>query len=201
MSHQNLAQTRSPNRSCALTASLLAAAFAVFAIEGPQWAAAQDMSRFAPTAGDSSEAPSPKSSLLHDVANTRPVIESCLESKASGGESQTQCLGLTMTTCLAFDSNQTTTGSVLCAAGEEAGWAAILNDAVERTRAKMDEGQRSALQKSQELWLAHRQASCGLWFEVFRGGSLARQIGADCIREATARRALDILAVEEAFGL
>lgn len=156
-------------------------------------AGAQDLSRYEAGPGNSAEA-------LYSVENTLPLVTECLETRGRPGEDRRACLGLTMDLCIRFRANETTVGSIRCAAGEAEAWAVIVGDRTVRIRSKADDELKAALEVSQARWLAHREATCGLWDEVFRGGSLARQIGADCVREMTARRALDLMAIDEALG-
>ena len=180
----------------------LSAAVAIAAVLqlGPASATAQDMAGFKPGPDDRADAPADGYDALYSVGNTRPAIEACLAAKTKEKRSREECLGLTMDVCLSFKINETTLGSIRCAGGEGDAWEALMGETLDSVAAKGDAGLRKAVEDSQQAWEAHRSAKCRIWGEVFRGGSLARQIGADCMRDSAGRRALDLLAVEEALA-
>ena len=159
----------------------------------------QDLSKFEPGPEDRADAPSPGHDALYDAANAQPLIEACLKARAAEGKSRNACLGLTIDVCMRFSVNASTAGAIRCAGGEREAWEAIIAETLVEIAERGDEGVREAVEASQKTWEAHRRASCGIWGEVFRGGSLARQIGADCARESAGRRALDLIGVEESL--
>jgi uncharacterized protein YecT (DUF1311 family) len=50
------------------------------------------------------------------------------------------------------------------------------------------------VRKSQRAWLAARETDCGLYYDLVEGGSIHRQLGAECNTNQTARRTLQLRA-------
>lgn len=139
--------------------------------------------------------------VLYDKEGALPLIKACLKRQAEKGESAEACLGLSMKACMRHRINETTNGSIRCAMGENAAWEAIIDEATSRIARNSDAALRAKLENSQSRWVEFKRGACGVWRDVFRGGSMGRQIGADCIREKAGRRALDLLAIAEALEL
>lgn len=176
-----------------LAASLLAAA--------PLSAAADPFAPYAAPAEDRADAPGPSSRRLQDAAVVRAALDRCLAEAAEAGARPESCLGRASEVCHGYAVNQTTLGSIQCSTAEAEAWDGVLNETYGRAMAALDSGARTALKDAQRKWIAYRDSACAVWGEVFRGGSMARQVGADCFREQTGRRALDLLALADSVAL
>lgn len=171
---------------------ILAALIVGASAAAPTAPAAQDLDAYLAPPDDRADAPGGHWDRFYDAATARAAIDACLAEQNRPEGDERACLGLTIGVCLSFAINETTQGSIRCAAGELGAWEAVMADALAAAEAKADDGARAAIDRSQAAWAAYRDAACGVWGEVFRGGSLARQIAADCRRDATGRRAIEL---------
>lgn len=122
-------------------------------------------------------------------AEARSAIAACF---AENPEGEASCLGAVVDPCLDIAENQTTAGMIGCSGVALEGWDALLNETYQTARRQADDGARAALRSAQRAWIAYRDAKCAVWGELYRGGSMARLLIADCLRDETARRTLDL---------
>lgn len=177
-------------RSVGLLAALL------LILAGP--AAADPFAPYAATAEDQADAPGPHARWFQDPANVRSAVDACLAEAMAAGAPRETCIGRASDACHSHAANQTTAGSIQCSAAERDAWDAILNERYAAAMAALDPGGQTALREAQRHWIAYRDGACAVWGEVFRGGTMARQIGADCVSRQTGRRAVDMIGVVEA---
>lgn len=131
---------------------------------------------------------------LQDPANARAKIDRCLEAK--GLLDAHSCVRIAADACASFDQNQNTAAWIRCSGAEADAWDAVLNEAYSSAMDKMDAGKQTALRKAQRAWVAYRDAACEVWYEIWRGGTLASQSAADCFLRETGHRAVALLIIE-----
>ena len=126
-------------------------------------------------------------------------IKSCLtQAEASNGVAES-CANAAMDKCADFPENQTTMGSIQCSDAAAKAWDTLLNQYYQDARAKLNDEGKTTLRDAQRAWIPFREKSCQVWHSVFEGGSLGRQIAADCFRAETARRALELRDIANPF--
>ena len=125
----------------------------------------------------------------------------CLYQAEMQGKSREGCVGVIATPCL--QDAVSTNDMVSCTARETDFWDARLNVKYNELRgAYMQQDrdepdgyiQMAPLLKSTQLqWIQWRDAKCkGFEFNRFRGGTLGRVTGADCLMEMTAERVFEL---------
>lgn len=125
-------------------------------------------------------------------------LDVCLSSAARSNRSAYNCIGYSANNCLTRTENQTTVGMESCNLDELRAWDLLLNRYYKVLRA---DGSFTGLRDIQRAWISYRDLKCDLYDAVYRGGSIARVLRADCMRQETARRVLDLyLFVSEVEG-
>ncbi len=119
----------------------------------------------------------------------RAEIERCFGANPNG---EARCLDAVVDECLDIPANQTTAGMVQCSSIALEGWDLLLNSTYQSVMSYADDGVKTALRSAQRSWIAYRDAKCAVWLSLYEGGSMGRLLGADCMRDETARRALDL---------
>lgn len=126
-------------------------------------------------------------------------LRACLASTDDAGRPAEDCLNAAMSPCVNAPGGETTLGAIACASAALTAWDKLLNEYYLEARAGLDAEGQLALRDAQRAWISFRDKSCDVWLAVFRGGSLGRQIRADCLRETTARRALDLRGIARTY--
>ncbi len=86
---------------------------------------------------------------------------------------------------------------VACHMREQKIWDGYLNQwyAGAEKRLADDAAAQTALKDAERAWISFRDAKCGYWGKRYEGGTFASVIAGDCMRDETARRALEMRAV------
>lgn len=113
------------------------------------------------------------------------ILSGCLESKTTE-QARQSCIGLHARRCLDWPGRQTTAGMEACHLSEYQGWDALLN----RHYRALGGALKPELRDAQRAWLTYRDKACGYFRVHYQGGSMARWLGARCLMEETARRAI-----------
>lgn len=116
-------------------------------------------------------------------------LAGCLQDAARDNQSQYNCIGYSAKNCLARSENQTTAGMELCNLDEMRAWDLLLNRSYQVLR---KDGSVPGLRDVQRAWISYRDQKCDLFDAVYQGGTIARVLRADCMRQETARRVLDL---------
>lgn len=116
-------------------------------------------------------------------------IESCLAGKSPLLTHGYHCVGQFSAACLKHAENQTTAGMERCYHDEYRAWDALLN----RYYNELPKGAKGAeLQQVQRAWITYRDRKCAYFQTHYAGGSMARWLGAQCMMDTTARRAIEL---------
>jgi uncharacterized protein YecT (DUF1311 family) len=116
-------------------------------------------------------------------------IESCLAEKRPLLTEGQACIGLHARPCLRRADNQTTVGMERCHLDELRAWEVLLARHY-RDRPGGERG--DALREVQRAWLTWRDSACAYLRVHYHGGSMACWLGAQCMAELTARRAIEL---------
>ncbi len=119
-------------------------------------------------------------------------IESCLADRQPILMQGQACIGIHWNACLRHAENQTTLGMERCYLDEYRAWDALLN----RYWRQRPAGE--ALLQVQRAWLTYRDRKCAYFRVHHHGGSIARWLGAHCMADTTARRAIELRYLREA---
>ncbi len=151
-----------------------------------------------------SDAPAvdPDHDRLHDPNAAYALIAECLAS----AEDASDCRSAAISACLAYAGNETTAGAYECGRAAAEAWRRLMMDyyAAAETlllpNATENLGPTPAeLAAAQEAWEAYAAAACGVEYDLYRGGTLAKVAGAECQRRLRAARALELKALSEAY--
>lgn len=126
-------------------------------------------------------------------AGDAAAVATCVE-RAKSLEALNACQTIVAQPCLERPGGETTAGMIGCMDRSRAAWDAALNAAYAKLMHQESPGQRAALRAAQRAWIAWRDASCAYEASAMEGGSLARVIGAGCVAETTAERAIALVA-------
>ncbi|MCU0883595.1 MAG: lysozyme inhibitor LprI family protein [Beijerinckiaceae bacterium] len=116
-------------------------------------------------------------------------IETCLADKKPLLTLGYQCIGQFSAACLKHGENQTTVGMERCYLDEFRAWDVLLNRHY-RDRPQGPGG--AAMQQVQRAWITYRDRKCAYFHVHYAGGSMARWLGAQCMMDTTARRAIEL---------
>ncbi|MGL4239959.1 MAG: lysozyme inhibitor LprI family protein, partial [Beijerinckiaceae bacterium] len=116
-------------------------------------------------------------------------LEACLADKRPLLTRGQECIGRFSSACLKHAENQTTAGVERCHLDEQRAWDALLNRYY-RDRPQRHAG--DAMQQVQRAWIIYRDRKCGYFRIHYAGGSMARWLEAQCMADATARRAIEL---------
>lgn len=119
----------------------------------------------------------------------------CLaENAAPDGDPRT-CIGAISRLCgeeMGEAGASSTGGMVNCAWRERSAWAGILQDSISTLRARESATQNAALDRALAAGEQWADARCAYDASFYEGGSLARVLAAQCSRDTTAQRAIDL---------
>jgi uncharacterized protein YecT (DUF1311 family) len=116
-------------------------------------------------------------------------METCLASKKPLLKHGYACIGQFSGACLGHAENQTTAGMERCYLDEYRAWDVLLN----RYFKDLSKGRNGAeLQQIQRAWIIYRDRKCTYFHLHYAGGSMARWLGAQCMMDTTARRAIEL---------
>jgi hypothetical protein len=122
-------------------------------------------------------------------------IEACLSAAGQDHAARRACIGVATAACIeSDDAMASTAGMVMCAQGERSQWAALSQRYATTLRARESATQNAMLDAmiaAQPQWA---QTRCAYVASYYEGGSLARYLGAACMRDAEAELALDLYA-------
>lgn len=116
-------------------------------------------------------------------------LDTCLAEKRPLLTRGYECIGRFSNACLKHAENQTTVGMERCYLDEYRAWDVLLNRHF-RDRPKGDRG--SEMQQIQRAWITYRDRKCAYFHLHYAGGSMARWLGAQCMADTTARRAIEL---------
>lgn len=133
---------------------------------------------------DTPSLPSPDKTLAE--------IRACLDQADAAGGVDVACENVAMDKCVADPRNETTQGSIQCSDASTKAWDTLLNQFYRKGLQSLNDEGKKTLRDAQRAWIPYRDKSCAVWRSVYEGGSLGRQLAADCIRAETARRALEL---------
>lgn len=111
------------------------------------------------------------------------------------------CIGLASNYCLSFPEGETVVGSLNCIHSEITIWDEMLNSSYQSLRSSLNEEDPSgtlsdALRDMQRAWIVFRDRSCDFAVAGL-GGEVARQVQSNCLLEATARQAIELMWMAE----
>lgn len=135
-----------------------------------------------------------------ESANVRACI--------AGADEPMVCVGAMVEACVAGrPDGETTAGMVECIGAETAAWDQVLNEEYAATMAEFraldatgdvvadDVTREGKLREAQRAWIAFRDAECTLQYARWGMGTLRQVVGANCLLEETAERAIELRAM------
>jgi uncharacterized protein YecT (DUF1311 family) len=85
---------------------------------------------------------------------------------------------------------QSTVGMVECISTETQAWDDVLNKEYRRLLPLLKNEAAEDVKKAQRLWIQARDADCRIPYYFYDGGSIVQTLGAQCVLDHTADRAL-----------
>lgn len=126
-------------------------------------------------------------------------MQQCLDGAGKTSVNTSSCAGTIIDACPGIKGS--TSDMVECIELELTFWDARLNAAYKNLRAvyaEQDQDEPDGMQLADELrdtqraWIAWRDAKCSFAYREFRGGTMGRITGADCMNSMTAARAIEL---------
>ena len=144
-----------------------------------------------------------KAELASESSTT--VLETCLAEAEAGDRDRQSCVGKMYDACPGNAGS--TLEMVTCITDETAFWDARLNQVYRELMALYqqqdsefgdDYNMAARLRETQRGWIEWRDLKCRFAYDEFRGGTLGRITGADCIMNMTAERAFELEDLKDA---
>ncbi|WP_018148986.1 lysozyme inhibitor LprI family protein [Henriciella marina] len=126
-------------------------------------------------------------------------MQQCLDQAGNISADRAACIGTIINACPGIEGS--TSDMVECIDRELTFWDARLNGAYKDLRAvyaEQDQDEPDGMQLADDLrdtqraWIAWRDAKCSFAYREFRGGTIGRITGADCMNSMTAARAMEL---------
>lgn len=130
-------------------------------------------------------------------ADDSEPITSCIAAEAKAGRALANCIGRIADPCSETPDGQSTVGEVACAQKETQVWDRLLNDEYARLLRLLKPEAAEDARKAQRIWITLRDADCRVPYYFFEGGSMVQIVGARCLLDHTAGRAILIRAWRE----
>jgi uncharacterized protein YecT (DUF1311 family) len=129
-------------------------------------------------------------SLGPAAADDAATINACLKKEHDAARSGRDCIGRISDPCLRQPGHESTTGMVECVDTETKVWDDLLNADYQRLLGALGDKAAESVRQAERAWIALRDADCGVPYEIYEGGTMARLDGANCVLEHTADRVL-----------
>ncbi len=129
------------------------------------------------------------------IAQAAAKIESCLTKQlnaAAGRGDSRKCIGLIEGDCEDKISAGGEAAHATCSDNETAAWDALLNKAWADMPTTLTPERFAVLKEVQRQWLAYRKAKCAFLNDMDRPGAWGLMLEADCLKDETARRTLEL---------
>ena len=120
------------------------------------------------------------------------TITSCLKTEQKAGRDASSCIGRISNPCMKAPGGDTTLGMTMCLDRETRIWDALLNDEYQKLIENLEPNAVKKVRAAQRAWIAARDADCEVPYGIFEGGTIARPMAVECMRDATATRTLQI---------
>jgi uncharacterized protein YecT (DUF1311 family) len=135
---------------------------------------------------------STQSDLFAPARTDEGQLTSCLLTQEIG--QGRDCIGTVSRACAEprGEGADTSYAVMACAMREESAWRGLLESNAERLRAMESETQKALLDEALAVGADWTSRSCAYAASIYEGGSLARVVAAQCARDATAERALQL---------
>lgn len=126
-------------------------------------------------------------------------MQQCLDKAGKTSANVSSCVGTIIDACPGIEGS--TSDMVECIELELTFWDTRLNAAYKDVRAvyaEQDQDEPDGMKLADELrdtqraWIAWRDAKCSFAYREFRGGTMGRITGADCMNSMTAARAIEL---------
>jgi uncharacterized protein YecT (DUF1311 family) len=125
-------------------------------------------------------------------ADDKETIAACLKEARKSDRDAHICLGRVADPCMETPEGQSTVGMVMCTDKETKLWDAMLNEEYGRLLPLLKAEGAEDVRKAQRIWITSRDADCRVPYHFFDGGTITQPIGAHCLLDHTADRALMI---------
>jgi uncharacterized protein YecT (DUF1311 family) len=130
-------------------------------------------------------------------ADDTATIETCVQSESEANRDAHTCIGRVSGPCMEKPEGQSTVGMVACLSNETKAWDDLLNEEYGRLLPLLKKEAAEDVKKAQRLWIEGRDADCRVPYYFYDGGTIVQTLGAQCVRDHTAERALLIRAWRE----
>jgi uncharacterized protein YecT (DUF1311 family) len=114
-------------------------------------------------------------------------IEACLRAQ---GATARGCVGRVSGPCIDKPEGKSTVGMVECISTETEAWDNILNAEYGRLLPLLKAEAAEDVKKAQRLWVQGRDADCKVPYNFYDGGTIVQTLGAECVLNHTAGRAI-----------
>ena len=117
-------------------------------------------------------------------------ISACLEEAKGDAARVRTCIDRMAGSCMQTAEGQSTPGMVDCLMSETKAWDDILNAEYQRLLPLLKAEAAGDVKKAQRLWLEARDADCRVPYYFYDAGTIVKVLGAECVRDHTADRAI-----------
>ena len=124
------------------------------------------------------------------LADDSEIITACLQEQRDANRDARKCIGRVSGPCMGKPEGQSTVGMVECISTETQAWDDVLNNEYRRLLPLLKSEAAEDAKKAQRLWIQARDADCRIPYYFYDGGSIVQTLGAQCVLDHTADRAL-----------
>lgn len=117
-------------------------------------------------------------------------IEACLQAQGATDSGARGCVGRVSGPCIDKPEGKSTVGMVECISTETEAWDNILNAEYGRLLPLLKAEAAEDVKKAQRLWVQARDADCSVPYNFYDGGTIVQTLGAECVLNHTADRAI-----------
>ena len=124
------------------------------------------------------------------AADDSEIITACLQEQRDSDRDAHNCIGRVSGPCMEKPEGQSTVAMVECISTETKAWDDILNMEYRRLLPRLKNEAAEDVKKAQRLWIQARDADCRIPYYFYDGGTIVQTLGAECVLNHTADRAL-----------
>ncbi len=118
------------------------------------------------------------------------TISACIETESGAERDAHSCIGRVADECASKPEGQSTQGEAGCAQDETKIWDTLLNHEYGQLLGLLKPEAAEDVRKAQRIWVTSRDADCRVPYYFYDGGSIVNILGARCLLDRTAERAL-----------
>ncbi len=133
-------------------------------------------------------------SSIESALTPQSPVQNCLAEAGQDNDARRACIGTFSRTCIeGSDASQTTGGMVRCIEAERLLWLNVRGEYLTALRARESPSQLALLDAALAEHESWSQTRCAYAASIYEGGSLARLVAVQCLRDAIAEFTIELI--------